>query len=156
MTRFPKLVNSEELLQMRPFNMGMVSAAMIDVLASTEFDLKELGAARRIFHLGQRYGSISNNLITFKRELLEDDITNEITVKGLERHLINRKDLERLNHEQLLDKLSSIVSEITDEQNNIIKNFAAHLHDVHSFSLDQYVYGLKQFKLLHESMQEYI
>jgi hypothetical protein len=115
-----------------------------------------LGAARRIFHLGQRYGSICNNLITFKRELMEGDITNEITVKGLERHLINRKDLERLTHEQLTDKLSSIIAEINDEQNSIIENFTVHRHDVHSFSLDQYVYGLKQFKLLHESMQEFI
>lgn len=153
MTQHIALVNSDELMQLRPFNMGIVISGMIDLFASSNFDLRELGVARHIFHLGQRFGSICNNLNTFSRELIEGDITNEIIVKGLERKLISSSDLNNKSSDTLHDKLHDIVKEMESEQSEILNKILDHNDEIHSFHCDKYVTGLNQLKLLHEAMK---
>lgn len=153
MTSHAEIINTDELLQLRPFNMGMVIAGMIDVIASSQFNLSELGAARRVFHLGQRFGSICNNFNTLSRELIESDITNEILVKGIERHLISLSDISQLTEKEISKKLSGIIIEMKTEQKNILKKLLQLKNEIHSFPCEQYVLGLKKLKSLHEAMQ---
>lgn len=151
MMNYIEIANSHELIQTRPFNMGMVISGMIDLFATSNFDLQELGSARYIFHLGQRFGSICNNVNTFSRESMEGDVTNEIIVKGLERRLITSSDLNHISSEMLYHTLYSIVKEMEQEQ-SIILNEILQL-EIHSFDRGKYVLGLNQLKLLHETMQ---
>lgn len=151
--RHAEIVNTYELLQLRPFNMGMVIAGMMDVIASSQFNLSELGVTRKMLHLGQRYGSISNNLNTFSRELAEGDITNEVLIKGLDRQLIIYADLKQLSYTEIRDKLHNIIAEMEKEQNEILNELIQEKFKINSFDCNQYVNGLKQLKLLHQSMQ---
>ncbi len=149
----PALLNADELVAMRPFNMGIVAAGMIDVFASSRFNLSELGGARHVFHLGQRFGSICNNIHTLRREWNEGDVTNEIIVKGIDRKLITAADLNQLSAENAVDRLSGIVAEVEDEQHIILNTINSYTHEIQSFKCSEYAIGLQQLQSLHASMQ---
>lgn len=80
----PGISNLTESKLYGPYNMGMVIAGMLDLMASSRFDHRELGRAREIFLLGQRCGRIGNLLSTYEREKAEGDLTNEIIASGEE------------------------------------------------------------------------
>lgn len=154
MTTHENFSHISEVESLRPFNMGMMMAYMIDVAASSTFDLKELGIARHIFHLGQRFGNICNNLTTLIRELKENDVTNEIIMKGIYRHLITRENLSELTNKEILHKLDGIINELKNEKKEIINKISA--IKINSFDSNQYQYGLIKLQKLHESMHEVI
>lgn len=80
MTTLPQIRNLTEARTFGPHNMGIVAAGIIDLMASPNLALEELGACREVFHLGQRAGRISNLIYTYQRELCEGDSTNEISI----------------------------------------------------------------------------
>jgi hypothetical protein len=80
MSSLPEVRNMSESQILGPYNMGIVAAGTIDLMASPFFQLKELGPSREVFITGQRLGRISNLLFTFKREKYEGDCTNEILI----------------------------------------------------------------------------
>lgn len=81
-TAHPTIRNLTESKAQGPYNMGMVAAGMIDLMASNNFKSEELGAMREMFIKGQRLGRIGNLLFTFEREKKEGDVTNEILLHG--------------------------------------------------------------------------
>lgn len=153
MMQYNEMVNSNELLQLRPFNMGIVIVGTIDLMASPDFDIKELGVVRHILHLAQRFGSICNNLITFEREWAEGDITNEIIVKGLERLLISHSDRNQKLNSAIQEKLSHVIDELKIERLNIIEEAAKLSGRVKSIPSNKEMRGLKKLQALHESLQ---
>lgn len=78
----PQLGNVLENQMYLHHNMGIVMAAMIDLMSIENFDMNELGMARSLFLLGQRAGRISNILTTHEREKREGDVTNELMSCG--------------------------------------------------------------------------
>lgn len=76
----PTLRNMTESKILGPYNMGMVAAGMIDLMASPTFDELELGDIREALIRGQRLGRIGNLVSTYQREISEGDITNEILI----------------------------------------------------------------------------
>ena len=76
----PATQNLQESRALGPFNMGIVAAGIIDLMASPKLSLKELGQCRKLLLLGQRLGRISNVLVTLEREQKEGDLTNEILI----------------------------------------------------------------------------
>lgn len=79
-TENPHARNLRELHALGPYNMGIVAAGTLDLMASPNFSPSTLGQAREVFLLGQRLGRISNLIFTFSRELDEGDCTNEIAI----------------------------------------------------------------------------
>ncbi len=86
MSARPEIRNLRESKELGPYNMGMVAAGMIDLMASPGFHLSELGRARELLIQGQRLGRIGNLINTFDRELTEGDVTNEMLLypEGIE------------------------------------------------------------------------
>jgi len=152
-TSLPCLLNTDELIRLRPFNMGMVMAGMIDIAGSSTFNFSELGAARHVLHLGQRFGSLCNNLNTFSRELNEGDMTNELIAKAIERRLITQDDCHHLSEESLAQKLTHLRLECEEEMGDIHVELAQYQQTIQSFSCKQYITGLVQLRALHEAMQ---
>lgn len=76
----PEIANFKEMQTFGPFNMGMVAAGTLDLMAISELDRSQLGQAREIFMLAQRLGRISNMISTYQREVKEGDLTNEIVL----------------------------------------------------------------------------
>jgi hypothetical protein len=81
-TAHPFMRNLTESKAQGPYNMGMVAAGMIDLMASPGFEMENLGATREMLVQGQRLGRIGNLLFTFEREKKEGDVTNEILLHG--------------------------------------------------------------------------
>ncbi|HXH31260.1 MAG TPA: hypothetical protein VNJ01_10650 [Bacteriovoracaceae bacterium] len=78
MTLQPAIRNLTESKLLGPYNMGMVAAGTIDLMASPCFDGSETGRLREALILGQRIGRIGNLISTFQRELDEGDLTSEL------------------------------------------------------------------------------
>lgn len=95
----PSCQNLHESSALGSYNMGIVAAGTIDLMASPSFHLDELGTCRTIFHIGQRLGRISNVISTLKREIDENDVTNEILIGSIEENVSQEKYQEKLKDE---------------------------------------------------------
>ena len=107
MTTMCSLRNHAESKLFGPYNMGMVAAGMIDLMASPAFDKGDLGKLREILILGQRVGRIGNLISTLQREKREGDLTNEM--------LLHPEGVKAANRD-LLSELHEILSKITKVQ----------------------------------------
>ncbi|MEA9357594.1 hypothetical protein SHI21_15300 [Bacteriovorax sp. PP10] len=132
-TANPDMRNMTESKSLGPYNMGMVAAGTIDLMASTYFNKAEMGQIREFLIKGQRLGRIGNLVSTYERELSEGDVTNEI----------------------LLDP-----SGATNYKNVLMKEFYEGLLDikkledeVKSIDLNSYIDGLLKLYHLHIDLE---
>jgi hypothetical protein len=93
---------------------------------------EELGTARAIFHLGQRFGRICNVLVTEEREQAEGDVTGELAI-GRRHGLALRESLER--------EAETILSSLKEHER------------LTAFSVPRYVDSLIGLRRLHESLR---
>ncbi|MCA9509042.1 MAG: hypothetical protein KC505_11525 [Myxococcales bacterium] len=136
MTAFPSIRNMTEAKIYGPFNMGMVAAGMIDLMALNKFNEKELGVCREIFLIGQRLGRIGNLIATFEREKKECDGTNEMALY-----------LEKFPHTQ-----HKYLSTLKKEHHKGIKKIKKKKALLRSFNTKRYSRGLEKLFKLHLSM----
>jgi hypothetical protein len=113
--------------------MGMVAIGMMDLMALPCLDLAELGEARQVFCLGQRFGRICNVLVTAERERREGDVTSEIAIG--ERFQLPMA--LRLQHEA--DSILGVLRERGD--------------GLASFSIPRYAASLDALHALHERLR---
>jgi hypothetical protein len=116
-----------------PYNMGMVAAGMIDLMASPIFNKNELGVFREFLIKGQRMGRIGNLISTYERELNEKDVTNEI----------------------MLDPAAAGVYQgiLNDELNEGLKDLAKRASRFKHTFMKTYVEGLRSLHQLHLNME---
>jgi len=122
--KYPELKNLTEIQYYSSYNMGIVLAGMMDVMASPNFDMTELGISRELFILAQRYAKISNNIITFDREISEQDYSSELLIVS-EDHALK-------------------------EQQMLLQKMIAMKEKVKSFDAMTYIESMKQLHHLHE------
>lgn len=132
-TAHPYMRNLTESKVNGPYNMGMVAAGMIDLMASPDFDLHEMGKVREFLIKGQRLGRIGNIIHTFKREIDEKDVTNEI-----------------LLHPQGAESYQAILKEELRSGLEELSNMASHTK---TLFLNAYVHGLRNLYQLHATME---
>ncbi|WP_374077961.1 hypothetical protein [Bdellovibrio bacteriovorus] len=133
MTELPFMRNLTESRMLGAYNMAMLAAGTIDLMASSYLVVEELGACREVLLNGQRVGRISNLLFTLKREIAEGDFTNEI--------LISQGGVDAETYKlTLLDELNEKLSHI---QKINLKTFSTGL----------YAKGLMALHGLHENLE---
>lgn len=135
-TETPSIKNIVEAKFYGPYNMGMVAAGMIDLMAVPSLNVAELGKCREIFLLGQRLGRIGNLLCTFTREQNEHDQTNEIAIA-----------IEH-SHESFLAYKNSLLK----EHNAGIRKISRQKKLVTNFDTKKYSDGLLKLFNLHQRM----
>lgn len=133
MTDLPSMRNLTESRMLGAYNMAMVAAGTVDLMASSCLAMEELGACREVLLKGQRVGRISNLLFTLNREIAEGDFTNEILISD------GSTDIEAYKLE-LLRELSEKLSQIQKRELN-------------TFSTKQYAIGLMALHRLHENLE---
>lgn len=125
MTSRPEIRNLHESKAHGPYNMGMVAAGIIDLMASPNFQMTELGKLRELLIQGQRLGRIGNLINTFEREQSEGDLTNEMML---------HPDGVEASQTSLLNELSLGLAKMRELQNDVssitIKNYAQSLSDL--------------------------
>jgi hypothetical protein len=116
-------------------NMGMIMAAMMDLMAIENLNFSELGSIREVLLMGQRMGRIFNVLATHNREVVDGDITGELS--GFDGSVEVDMEKRRLCEEvcMLRKKILTYEKQIT------------------SFSVRAYVEGLAKVQSLHKKME---
>jgi hypothetical protein len=104
--KYPKLKNLTEIQYYSSYNMGIVLVGIMDIMASPNFDMNELGISRELFILAQRYAKISNNLVTFDREISEQDYSSELLMVS-ENHALKEQKMLLQKMLEIQDKLKS-------------------------------------------------
>ncbi len=153
LTAQPNLLNMTELRQLRPYNMGMVIAGMIDIMASPHFAPDDIGRARELLLLGQRFGSICNNIVTLQRELVENDITNEMIAVIATSARMCLRDMTQTNMPMYIEKIAQIQQTLVNECDMILKQMNELATYCHSLDSARYSHGLQLLKQLHISLQ---
>jgi hypothetical protein len=88
------LVNLVEHDAYSPHNMQMMSFATMDLMASRDFDRRELGRLRAVIWHAQSMGRIGNLLSTWQREVKVRDFTSGVFARALQQGDIELDDLE--------------------------------------------------------------
>ncbi len=129
-SELPYAANRYENRQIVSYDMGIVAAGVIDLMASPRVDLRELGLIRELLARAQVICRIMNVVSTAARERRERDVTGELV--GLEAAaFLNAQNALR---EEVRDKLAQLKS-----QGDKIR----------SLRVDEYVQGLAQLADLH-------
>lgn len=129
----PSIRNLSEGRSFGPYNMGMVAAGMIDLMASFRIEINELGKIREVLIQGQRVGRIGNVISTFNRERSEGDLTNEM--------LMHPQGIEFAKDELLV------------ELNLRIQNLKSQMFALKSINVLDYVKSLVNLFELHQKME---
>ncbi len=140
-TESPNFSNLRESVAFGHYNMGMMAAATLDMMASSSINLDSVGRYRDVFLLGQRMGRISNLIATFDREVAEGDETSEVLIHGRQKSELAfpaQKYLAALE-EEFKCKLEEIQIIASNEPDS-------------SFSINSYANGLVELHNLHLSL----
>ncbi len=111
------ICNNYEMKLYGSYTMGVLAAGMIDLMGIKNINYGEIGACREIFIIGQRLAKIANNISTFAREKLENDITNEIT------HSLNTSKKDFNYYKNKLEKEFLRGIKLIDKSKNKISSF---------------------------------
>ena len=136
---YPDGANLQESLQHGPYNMGIVAAGTIDLMATKNPDLKKLSTSREVFLAGQRMGRIANVLTTFKREEREGDLTNETSIYLRSPH--GRQKSIREYQKALFEEFFECTLRIQSLQHRV------------DFCTDKYIKGFQDLLALHQSLE---
>jgi hypothetical protein len=132
MSTLPSIRNLTESQILGPHNMGIVAAGTIDLMASPDLKIAELGQCREVFLLGQRLGRISNLIYTLQREVAEGDATNEILITAS-----TPKEVQQLNLVREFEKKKELIS----------------TYQIQTFQTARYAKGLQKLHQLHASLE---
>ena len=135
LTSYPDLNNRLENRMYAHHNMGMIMVAMIDLMALGNVEVSELGSMREVFLIGQRMGRIFNVFATRDRQVLDNDITGELSTCKNQQDLTVAERALRLEVLHLYRRLESFDGRIT------------------SFSTETYTQGLRNLQSPYEQMQ---
>lgn len=144
------LLNSWEIKSFGPFNMGMVIAGTIDLIASSTFMMNDLRHTRSLLIRAQRFGHIANTITTLAREIKERTFTNEAIILCLEQGKLSDDDLENAHDQSLLDETSSALTMLKIEQQKILSEISQRANAIKSWNAIRYVNNLSRLQTLHE------
>lgn len=135
LTDHPYINNPLENRLYAHHNMGMVMVAMMDLMATEKVKFSEFGPMREVFLMGQRMGRIFNVLTTYNREMIDGDITGELSTYSAE-------------HE-----IQTAVKILSQEIRDLHVRIAALNTRITTFSVTAYLEGLMRVQTLHEKMK---
>lgn len=147
----PGLLNVVEHDLYQPNNMQMIFMASVDLCASPEFHLDELGTAREVFWHAQRMGRIGNMITTWEREVLDRDFTSGIFAFAVHRGILNASDLRNLPAHEIMALL-----EANDCEQHFINEWKHHrdrmerkLRRLQSIDMMPYLHAFEEMIKLH-------
>lgn len=101
----PSLLNVIEHDHYQPHNMQIMFMATVDLCASPDFDVAELGRAREIFWHAQRMGRIGNMITTWEREVLDRDFSSGVFAYAIHKGYIEPSQLSSLPAHEIMSIL---------------------------------------------------
>jgi hypothetical protein len=137
----PFLSNVAENRNYAPHNMGIILVGTVDLMASPNFSINELGQIRAFLYQAQVLARLMNVLTTYERELSQGDLTSEVAARvGSGTNI----DSER------------VAAEIFSEMNEGLCSLERAASRLRSFDGLQYLQSLRKLYGLHEELKEVI
>ncbi|MFT7583244.1 MAG: hypothetical protein ACI9MR_004930 [Myxococcota bacterium] len=145
----PRRMNVREHDLYAPHNMHMMISGTLDLMASPDFDMSEIGRLRSVLWEGQMMGRIGNMVTTWPREILAGDLTSGVFAHALEEGLLLPDELHGFDPQVLGDQIrrAGIEGRLLSEWRGHRAKLVRVGDDLHSVDAGRYADGLD--KLLH-------
>lgn len=101
----PNLINTTEYWLYLSYKMQIVVDFDLDLMCCKDANFKNLGIERQIVLCMQEISRIDNWLITWKREIAENDFSSLVIAYSLESNIVNFKDFK--NIDKMVKKIDS-------------------------------------------------
>ena len=141
----PNIINLNEHEIYSHHNMQGMIGMTIDLMCSSEFDVKELRTFREVIWKVQQMGRIGNLITTWEREIYDNDFTSGIFACALKKNIINTDDLKKQ------DKKKEIIKKIKTSkvENYFLRQWEGYYNEVNFLSKNFRSIDIK--KILNES-----
>lgn len=151
MNKNPEYMNLQEIEIFESYNMIVFLLNGIDLMASPEFDTKDLSSLRTVFWNAQQMARIGNWLSTWKREIKENDICSGVIAYALAENIITIDDLKKLNEKKIIHEIenSNVVDYFTNTWNKRYQTIKKIKNSIESVDMDKYLGGLETLIKLH-------
>lgn len=143
-------------------NMHVILAMIIDLMSLPKINREKINLSIKISKEAQAMGRIDNWLSTWKRELIEKDFSNGVSIYSIKNKSISIKDVKTYISNSKKKKNNRAVIKLTKQikKSNFINYFMEkwkkhrekikqHLDGITIFSVDEYLKGADSFLKLH-------
>lgn len=150
----PEFMNLQEMEFYGSFNMIVYILNGIDLMASPNFDKKDLPHLRTVFWNAQQMARIGNWLSTWKREIKEEDVSSGVFAYALSNNILSIDELKKLNsldEKYIIEKIENSGMLEYFEKNWIksYENIKNNKDKIKSVDINQYMNGLENLIKLH-------
>ncbi len=130
-TQLPELVNRIEHDLYSSHGMMVTVAATVDLMASPEFDRRDLGGLRSVLWHAESMARIGNMVSTWEREIADGDFSSGVFMEAVWRGDIDLSDLRAENEERLVQ---SIIA--SDVEGDFLRRWETHRTQVRLLGKD--------------------
>jgi len=157
MNKKPEYINLQEMEFYGSFNMIVFLLNGIDLMASPDFDEKELPQIRTVFWNAQQMARIGNWLSTWKREIKEEDVSSGVFAYAFTKKILTVDDLKNMEEEEIIQKIekSDMADYFADSWQNKFDNIKNLKTTIKSVDIEQYINGLEKLITLHLASEGY-
>jgi len=151
MNKKPEYMNLQEIEIYESYNMIVFLLNGIDLMASPDFDKKDMPHLRTVFWNAQQMARIGNWLSTWKREIKENDFCSGVIAYALSKEIITIDDLNNLKESELIRKIenSNVVEYFTKSWNKRYQTINNYKDLIKSVDINKYLAGLETLIKLH-------
>lgn len=147
----PFIMNVPEHDAYLPHNMHMVASGTVDVMASEDFDIEDLGRLRKVLLYAQYMGRIGNLVTTWEREIIEKDYSSGVFPLGLALGVLNVEDLQEGDPDKIREKIqgSDIEKRFLYRWQQLRLKILEQAPKIQSVDVEKLVIGLETLIQLH-------
>jgi len=151
MNKNPEYMNLQEIEIYESYNMIVFLLNGIDLMASPEFDVKDLSPLRTVFWNAQQMARIGNWLSTWKREIKEKDFCSGVVAYALSENIITVDEIKNPNESKIIHKIenSNVVDYFTSTWNKRYQTVKKFKNSIESVDMDKYLSGLETLIKFH-------
>jgi hypothetical protein len=147
-------MNLQEMEFYGSFNMIVYVLNGIDLMASPNFDKKDLPHLRTVFWNAQQMARIGNWLSTWKREIKEEDVSSGVFAYALSNNILSIDELKKLNNldeKYIIEKIenSGMLEYFEKNWMKSYENIKNNKDKIKSVDINQYMNGLENLIKLH-------
>ncbi|HEC72701.1 MAG TPA: hypothetical protein ENI36_03755 [Thermoplasmatales archaeon] len=151
MNKKPEYINLQEMEIFGSYNMIVFILNGIDLLASPDFDKKDLPYLRTIFYNAQQMARIGNWLSTWKREIKEEDVSSGVFAYAFSNNIIHPDELKNLEEDEIIKRIenSGMLEYFIGSWKENYDNIKKYKKSIKSVDIDKYISGLENLIKLH-------
>jgi len=140
-----EIINLKEMEIYDCHNMIVYLLNGVDVIASNNLDPQDLPYLRKAFWYAQQMARIGNWISTWKRELVEGDMSSAVIAYAISNDIIKSEDIQIKSHEELINIIeqSDAYEYFMAKWKKNYEKLASLKDKIKSVDMEQYIHGLE-------------